>query len=181
MNSKSVSGRLTGEDLEEFESLQHHENLTQSATLAMICREWRYFITKSGPPARYASVDPDKFNLALGCVVKLRRNIRNALTALRSPRPIDPEDEVPWRDSWRKANIALNSTDAVIRALNETAKLLTTPPIDPREAASFIIWSRTWSGETGARYQAILASALKPWTGSVPAQSPCQPPESHKH
>ena len=176
--SKPVSGRLAGASLAEFEKLQQDEGYTQSETLAVIVAEWVKFKAGAPAPARYASVDPARFNLALGTVVELSRSIQGAQKALRAPRPILPDDEAEWRKQMDAANRAFASVDTVVGELLVTEKLLPIEKPDPDIALALATLSYRWTGRYAEQYRRLLLSLLRPFIGDVlPPPSPLTPPK----
>lgn len=173
--SQSVTGTLKGDNLDAFLALQTQEGLTQSATLVRIVEDWRNLSAKAPAPSRYAVVSPERFNLALGEVSKLSRCIAGAQNALRSPRPVLPEDEILWRDQWSKASEAFTSVDATVVGLIETTKLLKTPPPDKALATQLGRWSYAWTGGRTKLYRELLLMVLRPWTGPIEPPTPLAP------
>lgn len=174
--SKTIAGRLKGEDLAAFEQLQAQEKLSQSATMALIVSEWRQFTKKAPPPARFATIDPERFNVCLGAVVKLTRTLHGCQSALKAPRPVLPDDEAMWMEIWKQASQSFNSVDGTVAGLVETAKLIETPPPDRTAAFKLARWSYVWTGSTGEFYRQVLMAVMKPWVGTVPPPAPNLPP-----
>ena len=173
--SQSVTGTLKGDNLDAFLALQTQEGLTQSATLVRIVEDWRNLSAKAPAPARYAVVSPERFNLALGEVSKLSRCIAGAQNALRSPRPVLPEDAILWRDQWSNASEAFTSVDATVVGLIETTKLLQTPLPDKALATQLGRWSYSWTGGRTKLFRELLLTLLRPWTGPIEPPTPLAP------
>lgn len=176
--SKSISGRLSRGSLVAFEQLQQTEGYTQSETLAVIVAEWVKLRAGAPAPARYASVDPARFNLALRTVVELSRSIQGSQKALRAPRPILPEDEAEWRKQMDAANRAFASVDSVIGELLVTEKLFPIEKPEPEVAEGLAKFSYRWTGGRTEQYRGLALSLLRPFIGDVPPPpSPLAPPK----